>query len=268
MTHLINLRQRIKTVETVKKTTNAMRLIAMSTHSRVRQQQEQLIYYRDTLAQFLSKSLSGLSDLVTEQDNGSTLVILIGSQKGLCGAFNTALYKYFLMHKPAEYKLIVLGKQMHNLVQKTEAIGRFYDIFSLNNYIDVAQELCTLEPLTQYHKVLIFYQEQKTFFLQRPTIKQLWPLATPSQSDVQDPISFEEKADILYHKLLSQYISIELKALFLHSLLAEQAGRFLSMDSATRNADTLLNTMKLDYNKLRQAQITRELTDLSGSMDL
>lgn len=264
MTHLINLRQRIKTVETVKKTTHAMQLIAMSTHSRVKQQQDHMVHFQDSIKKLLGSVMAPLAKEEALQSE-KILVILIGSQKGLCGTFNSALYKFFLEGRPTQYHLTIIGKQLRLFMHSKESIDRIYDSFSVQNYLEIAQDICHHKPWLSYNKIVIFYQEQKTFFIQRPTAFQLWPFLMPENAIHPEDVSIENPQDF-FEKLREEYFITQISFILLRSLLAEQASRFLSMDSATRNADSLLASMKLDYNKLRQALITRELTDLSTSL--
>lgn len=264
MTQLVTLRSRIKAVETVKKTTNAMRLIAMSTHVRLRQHKEHLTFYQQTLKNLLNNiPIPEQSEHVSNQ----TLVIAIGSQKGLCGNFNNTLAKFFMLHKPQEpYTLMVIGKQLHRIfAASSQTINGYYDSFSIQNYHTIARELARAIKAHHYKKITVYAQTPKTFFIQKPTIFELLPLENRQDSSTRNHYSLEEPTE-LYHHALHTYILTQLDVLLSQSLLAEQSARFLSMDNATRNADSLLNKMQLDYNKLRQTNITRELTDLSSSL--
>ena len=265
MSQLVILRQRIKAIETVKKTTNAMRLIAMSTHSRLRHHKEQFQVYRNALhtlmAQIPAQSLQ-------KEARSEHLVIIVGSQKGLCGIYNTSLVKYFnQLILPQPFKLMVIGRQIYEILNAQKTLIDSYQLqFSIQSYHTIAFQIAQTILHNNYKAVYIISQEAKTFFLQKPRMTQVWPVATQTTTESSDELIFEENPQELYQHLLQAYIVTQLDTFFFESLLAEQAARFLSMDNATHNADSLLTSMKLDYNKLRQALITRELADLSGSL--
>lgn len=282
MSHLLQLVQRIKTTDTIKKTTNAMRLISMSTHTRLRQSKSNLDAYHQEierlrlciqeLGESEDQGLQGFipaTGLPADQEEKRELFIVIGSQKGLCGNFNETLGHIFLREKrDFDSEVLVIGKQMKSflLFQEIEPTIS-YDEFGMRNLFTLANEITSLVRSSVYGSVTVFYTYPKSFFLHVPTRLQLkrddFIYQGPEQLDF-DAIkeqSYKDTYDFLGYIALKSQI----EKLLLDSLLAEAAARFLSMDAATRNADDLINVMRLDYNKLRQATITRELTDLSGS---
>ena len=109
----------------------------------------------------------------------------------------------------------------------------------------------------------------KNFFVQKPHASSLIPFVQQATSGTThstlEEYMWEQNPDDIIELLAQQYIDANLQYLLFQSLMAEHAARFISMDSSTRNAQNLLDTTKLDYNKLRQAKITKELNELSGS---
>lgn len=263
MSHFILLRQRIKVIETIKKTTGAMRLISMSLHSRLRNQKSSLEAYTQEISRIMRTVLeeqhashaheaTGKPDTITKTP--SRILIIIGSQKGLCGAFNENLFQFFEKNYTlSEHELIVtVGKYATEYIKKQKIKPfRAFDQFGYANFVTIAEQLKKL-CLEHPGNVVIVSNSAPTFFSQKP--KEFSLITTHTYQT----------------ELLAYLSSLQLKATFLHilheSLLAEQAARFVSMDLAYRNADDVLNQTRLDYNKTRQAYVTRELIELSGGM--
>jgi F-type H+-transporting ATPase subunit gamma len=150
-----------------------------------------------------------------------------------------------------------------------------FDEITTKNISKIAHTISdiVINPQNSYTKVLIFSNILKTFFLQRPQVFTLIPLEPFDIQETQFPeiiledYMWEQKVDEILDILVKQYIDANLQYLLFESLLAEHAARFISMDNSTRNAQNLLETTKLDYNKLRQAKITKELAELIGSFE-
>ena len=117
-----------------------------------------------------------------------------------------------------------------------------------------------------YARVTVYSNYQKSFFNQKPRKNIIFPLSECIATETEEPpveYLFEQSPEELNATIRHLMLTVTLQEILFDSLLAEHAARFLSMDSSTRNADSLLVTMKLEYNKTRQAAITRELTELA-----
>jgi len=283
MSKLIQMRSRIQTIETIRKVTDAMRIISMSAHSRLKAKQEPLSVYINTLTILLAKvqqatpSWSNERLMPTAEQNNNPLIILMGSQKGLCGGFNTTLSKFFAHyieeHASAYYQYVGIGKKAVDYLQEnhpTRLINAF-PVLTAHNFLTIAQEISDLimKSATPFTSVTIFSNTFKSFFIQKPTISHLIPFDQKKIVALIEPPAegylWDEKPHEILDKLAVHYIEAQLQHLIFQSLLSEHAARFISMDNSTRNATSLLDTTKLEYNKLRQAKITTEITELSGS---
>lgn len=276
------MRNRIQTIETIRKVTDVMRIISMSAHSRLKVKQEPLSEYLNALKNLLAKVQRATPSWSHEQlmptgDNNNPLIIIIGSQKGLCGAFNTQLSKilqeYISQNPSAHYRFSAVGKKpIEYLINNhpDKLICSFPTITS-RNFLTIAQELTDLimTATPAYTSVTIISNLFKNFFVQKATITQMIPfdpkhITTHSTPPTEGYLWDETPNDIL-NTLAVQYIEAQFQHLIFQSLLSEHAARFLSMDNSTRNANTLLTDTKLEYNKIRQAKITTEITELSGN---
>lgn len=284
MSELIHLRQRMKAIETIKKITHAMRLIAMSSHAQLKHQENPLRQYVDTALDLFAKAQTGdtnwrhpLMHLHETTENSKQLIILIGSQKGLCGNFNTTLLHHYDQALAAtvdkQIDLIAVGKKAldHTKNDKRTTLISSYEKFSIQNLFTIAQEITDyiIHSGINYNSISIISNIPVSFFYQRPTTTVLVPfsqIGLPSAITAHEGYYWEQEPTEILNSLLITYLEARIEQLLFQSLLAEHAARFVSMDSSTRNAKNLLDATKLQYNKLRQAKITKELTELTGSL--
>ncbi|MGB8468290.1 MAG: FoF1 ATP synthase subunit gamma [Candidatus Babeliales bacterium] len=283
MSKLIEMRQRIKTVQTIKKVTHAMRLIAMA-HSTAAKHKTAYVQAKSDALRTVVERVSTQAPRMEPAEQEipkKTLVILIGSQKGLCGNFNTYLLEYYReqqMQDPelfANAEYILIGKKLIELTQAVipNPLTSFAQL-SNTSVGAVGQQLASIINTTkkQYSRVLVLHNFPKSFFVAKPTTTDIYtqrggtPLLIEHESSrEQSPYYWYEDPHTLLRTLEEASIQTAIQSVLLTSLNAEHAARFIAMDNATRNAQELMDTMQLDYHKLRQAKITKELTDLIAS---
>jgi len=283
MAQLIQMRQRIKAIETIKKITHAMRLISMSMHSRLRHRAPLLENYQKEVSLMFDKVRFAATDwknVIMQPDaspESNQLVILIGSQKGLCGNFNTSLFQLFQETFPeatlADINIITVGKHAVDYMNKRSAgrmVKTFSDFSSARLGIIAGRIVNSIAHAKKpYSSVVVVANALETFFIQRPQTTTVLPLKKefPEKTDLtpKEAYTWEQSPHEILDDLALQYLTAHIHHLLFQSLLSEQASRFLSMDNSTRNAKQLLEDTQLLYNKMRQAKITRELTELSAS---
>jgi F-type H+-transporting ATPase subunit gamma len=278
MSELIHMRHRMKAVKTIQKITRAMCLVSMSTHTRFRTKKEFLQNYQAGLINLFNRIHPAQPDwrhlAFNPASPGKELIILIGSQKGLCGTFNTTLFSFFihevLNQKKPPVDIITIGQDLDKyshvnigtIIQEIPAV-------SLASMPAVAHTCISLvmNAPQPYARVSVISNHAKTFFMQKPQRATLIPFTVESlPAEPSDDFVWEQRATDLLDQIALRIVESRLQYLIFESLLAEQAARFIAMDTATRNAHNLLTTMRLSYNKIRQAKITRELTDLIGGL--
>ncbi len=279
MSHLIQLRNRIKAIKTIKKITHAMRLISMSSHSQLRKHQDTLKDYQQHVRTLFNHAVAKnpswqhpFIQTITDQEP-RTLILLIGGQKGLCGNFNSALCSFAQNYLENEidsaFDLLVVGKKTVDFVQNTykDQTIKTFDYFTTHNYLQLAQEIITIieQNITTYTSIRIISNQSESFFVRNPQATILTPLAIEQHAISGVQYYWEQPAHDVLDYLVQEYVFATIQQTLFESLLSEHASRFISMDGATRNADTMLEKAQLTYNKLRQAKITRELTELVGS---
>jgi len=289
MAQLIQMRQRIKAIDTIKKVTHAMRLISMSTHSHLKNKERSLYAYtqaiKELFQQIKSQAPHWTNTIIepTPLQTKKNLIILIGSQKGLCGSFNTTLFKLFELHHTQLQQensfYIPIGKKAVEFMQAKKE-NSHETVTILDSFSEFSSSGITLLSTTitdhimreQYTQVLFVSNIIKTFFIQKPRILSLIPFHPLNNMNDEKMVassaieySWEQEPHAILDILIAQYIEACVHEILFQSLLAEQAARFISMDSSTRNAEKLLDTTKLQYNKLRQTKITREISELASS---
>jgi F-type H+-transporting ATPase subunit gamma len=280
MSELIHIKRRLKAVETTKKIAHAMQLIARSSHTRLKNQQVSFDQYITSLKKVYAMltSRTDVNPTTLLQPNSTAhrrLIILIGSQRGLCGSFNNMLIQLYnkyieSLSDHSNLEVIVVGNKTIETLKSSlfPSSIRSFSLFTEQRISLIAQEIT--RHITSVHipygSVVIIGNRSKTFFAQKPEVTTLIPLSAQKNQ----PESFAEytlhahQAETL-NDFIPMVIEGFITASLFESLFAEQAARFISMDFATRNAQKLLTEMKLQYNKLRQARITQELIELGST---
>jgi F-type H+-transporting ATPase subunit gamma len=274
MSQLIHLKTRIKAIGAIRKIAQTMRLISMSSHSKLKKQSESLQRFRNEIRPLLC----GLTTQTTKEHlqhppKFKTLYILFSAEKGLCGNFNNTMYAYFQRHLTAatleNSHVISVGKKTSQYLQQRGIVPLFEFDKALPNHLEkIAQDLYekVIHVHKNYQSVVCMASSPKTFFVQEPASTMIIPIQQdPCEIRTNQPLEeyewLQERKDVtrcMFRILLKTNILLILN----NSMLSEQSARFLSMDNATRSAENLLKEMKLAFNKLRQAKITRELIEL------
>lgn len=253
-----------------------MRLTSMSTHSRLIKQKAALNRYKQEIEELLNQLRLEMHGKETAQsctEHSNRLMIIIGSQKGLCGAFNTRLIRYFhdtVAPKYGTTPIIAIGKKIIDLLNNDQSLLYQYPTLTPANLFGLVGELSNhILGKAKYAHIMIVANHPQSFFNQKPSITHI----TPPCKHLPDNINYARLEEIcdpeprtILNYLEEMYLKSQLETIFFNSLVAEYSARFLSMDSSTNNAEKLLASMQRDYNKLRQASITNELMDLMGGM--
>jgi F-type H+-transporting ATPase subunit gamma len=274
MSELIKLKNRIRAIETTEKVTKAMRLISMSLHTKLKHKATAIHKYDSELTDLFSSVQNSnkewKSKILQPEKHGKTLIILIGSQKGLCGVFNSTLIKFFnkKIENYSNIDFIGLGKKASDFLSKKHVLKKQYSNLAPSKANEITNDLFNLitsaEP--KYAKVVILYNYPKSFLIQVPSEKQIIPVPIQRASNqIDQEYVWEQPVEEVLEFLANEYLKFTLQATISDSLLAEQSARFKSMDSASRNAENLLGEMKKKFSKQRQAKITKELIELTGA---
>jgi F-type H+-transporting ATPase subunit gamma len=268
---LKELRGRIRSVISIQQTTRAMRLISAVKLRRAQDRLQRLRPYREaaqTLLQTLFAQLEEPHPYQLTPNASKTLYVVLSSSRGLCGAFNSGLVRWLLpqLPPPSETHLLILGKKAYEMLRRTPYPHTFEDLFggkevALPAVSALAQRLLTAFQNGEYRAIVLVYNRFKGIGRSLPTMETLLPLSV-SAPEAPKPWLLEPSAEALIESFLPVYVEAILLGAVQESVTAEHAARMVAMQTATDNAEELLRTLRLAYNKARQASITKELLEI------
>jgi F-type H+-transporting ATPase subunit gamma len=266
-------------VKNTQQITKAMKMIAAS---RLRRSQDRVLNARPfaiqakrVLADLAARTDSSAHPLLAVRDEQAALVIVLTSDKGLCGSFNTNIIKaagaFLLEHREQKQVVGLIGRKGRDFFRRRgyepviERVNVFQNLtFDMAREIaDFASELFTDQKIDA---VYLVYNEFKSVMQQRIVTERLLPIAREEFSD-KNPAAhadyiYEPNAAALFAQMLPGYVRIQVWRALLESAAAENAARMTAMDAATENATEMIDALTLYMNKVRQAAITREIIEV------
>ena len=285
MASLKEVKNRILSVNSTKQITKAMKMVAAAKLRRAQDRVIQLRPYSDKLRTILNNlsSSSGDSKLLVERKINKVLIIVIGSDKGLCGSFNSSVIKFTNQLIENNYKniyenknltILPIGKKMFDHYKKRNFVilDKFWSILKKSSYDDVAdisEFLMNEFILENYDKIEIIFNEFKNVAVQNTMSSVFLPVHKVNDDDVKNDTNYifePNKKDIL-NKLIPKALTANLFKTVLESNASEQGARMTAMSQATDNATELLKELKLSYNRSRQAAITKEILEIVGGAE-
>lgn len=284
MASLRDIKRRIKSVRNTSQITKAMQMVASA---KMRRAQELALNGRAYISA-LANVFKHLQDTIAEcssplmqrKETGKPLVVVINTDRGLCGGLNSNLFKEVLTSCPADADYITIGAKLNPQFART---GRnLVASFSLGDSFDEAELKPILDFIRNsflegtYKTVTVAYQKFINVMVQKPQIVELLPitpeelLTVAAQDDAEDDDNanflLEPSAGNLLASILPLYFANLLTQQVLEGKASEQSARMVAMKSATENAKTLIGELTLEYNKARQTQITNELLEITTAM--
>ena len=286
MPNLKELKNRIASVKSTKKITSAMKMVAASKLRRAQELAESSRVYADSLA-FILSSLAGkttnnsdLPEILTGRENPkTTLLVINSSDRGLCGGFNSNLFrnaKNWIAQQQAQgksVKLMTVGKKAASFYRRSEidVIAGFDDLASNDRQLQVAEEvknkIVELFENKEVDEVFILFNKFISAISQEPSYQSLIPMAAKESTEEETQTSnavfeFEPDKNELLEYLVPRNFLTQIYRSILESSASEHAARMTSMDNATRNAGDMIDRLTLTYNRTRQAFITKELIEI------
>jgi F-type H+-transporting ATPase subunit gamma len=280
---LIDIRRRIKSVRNTQQITQAMKTVSTA---KFRKAQRILLESRTwwhTLPLFLSEvffwARKEEHPLLQKREEREVEAVVITSDKGLAGAFNSSLLAEALSllekkARQAEVRLVLIGKKAISFFRKHPfRVDRAYSEkthkLAAEDLKELAQYLARLYVFHKVDSVYVVYNEFKSILSPRITVTKLLPLEIPERSEEQLvlPPDWEPEALTLLDVLLPLYVESQIRHFYFESSAAEQAARMMAMDNATENAEELIKRLTLVLNKARQASITKELLEIMTAVD-
>ena len=283
MPSLKDIRNRITSVKKTQKTTSAMKMVSAAKLRRAEDASKAANPYSAQLKRMVS-SLSARfgeddSPLFRTSTGNRTGVILLTSDRGLCGGFNTNLCRAVLQQLAdsgvADAQFVTVGRKGNDFIKRSpHTIVEHYGDTPPAEHPRVINEVVglTMERFIagELDRVLLAYSHFVSVLTQQPTIETLFPIEPPEAEETDErEVFFEPSPEQILDALLQKYVQNCIFTAWLDILAGEHAARMTSMDSATKNAGEMIDNLQLYYNRSRQAAITKELIEIiSGSESL
>ena len=286
MPNLKELKNRISSVKSTRKITSAMKMVAASKLRRAQELAESSRVYADSLSFILSslagntKNSSDLPEILTGRENSKiSLLIINSSDRGLCGGFNSNLFrnaKKWISDQQGQgksVKIMTVGKKASSFYKKTDLdiVASFEDLNSNDRQLQVSEEIknkiMELFENNEIDEVSILFNKFVSAISQEPTYQSLIPLSNEETSEDESEsniavFEFEPDKNELLEYLVPRNFLTQIYRSVLESSASEHAARMTSMDNATRNAGDMIDRLTLTYNRTRQAFITKELIEI------
>ena len=294
MPSLDDLKKRIKSVKSTQKITKAMKMVAAAKLRKAQENAEKGRPYSQKMQNIILNLTKSISDpenapklLVGTGKDQVYLCVVLTSDRGLCGGFNSNICKLAktnfknLLSEGKEIKIITVGSK--GLDQIKRKYGKYVikklsfkdkKQISFNEAELVGKEIIELFNKDEFDKCIIFYNNFKNVITQIPQAQQIIPAEKIESNDrdkTEEKLSyeFEPDEDEILEDLLPKNISTQVFKAFLENAASEQGSRMTAMDNATRNAGDLVDKLTINYNRSRQASITKELIEIiSGAESL
>ena len=283
MPSLKDLKVRINSVKSTQKITSAMKMVAAAKLRRAQEQAEAARPYAERMERVLGSLAAGLAGrddapplLVGTGREAKHLVVVMTSDRGLCGGFNSTIVRGArrlirdLLGKDRQVKILCVGRKGRDqlrrefgplIVATLEEVGRPRLGFAAAD--EVARRLILMFETGDFDHCTIVYNKFKSAMTQIVTVQQLVPFAGAAETAAPQVLyEFEPDETEILAELLPRNLAVQVFRALLENAASEQGARMTAMDSATRNAGDMINRLTINYNRTRQAYITKELIEI------
>ncbi len=290
MSTLRELKSRIGSVASTQKTTSAMKMISSAKMHKFTSQVQRMLPYRNmvqsVIGHLLATDVEFSSVLISEREVKHVALVVFGSDDGLCGAFNINMLKFLLrtveqerenLGKDVAITVIPVGKKISKALNGVKHRDFNIETVDYMNTRSTANQLHEFTDMLKtrfvdqvFDRVNLVYMHYHSTSRQIPQSDQMLPVSyqalaeSADKSAASSPCLFEPDANSIFNSVLPLYIRSMMQEVFTESSASEQASRVMAMQTASDNAKDLLETLNLEYNKLRQQSITTELLDILG----
>lgn len=280
MANLKEIRIRITSVNSTKQITSAMKMVSASKLKRAQRAIEQMRPYSEKLSKIIQNVSSNAGETESayskESENKRILIVPISSNRGLCGAFNANVLKktqhIILSNRNADISVFPIGKKVNDslkgkyknhLESFPEHPHGVFDELSFDNVAAIAEVIMKAYREDTFDKVILVYNSFKNAAVQIVKEEQFLPIELNEENGSANTDYIFEPSEVeILEDLIPNSLKVQLYKSLLDSFAAEHGARMTAMHKATDNAEDLLKSLKLTYNKLRQASITNEILEI------
>ena len=274
MANLKEIRSRINSISSTMQITSAMKMVSAAKSKKAQDAIHAMKPYANTLGNLLKSLKSALgttNPFLPREKEERILVVAITSDRGLCGAFNSAVVKHTLSllekYEGKAVEILTIGKKGNDILKKTGKVSRFcegfFDRMDFQKVADLAQELMDAYTKGTYDRIILVYNSFKNVATQILTEEVFLPLQlTTEEEQEESDFIYEPSAEAIIEGLIPKHLKLQLYKGIRDSLAAEHGARMTAMHKATDNASNLRDELTLTYNKARQTAITNEILEI------
>ena len=274
MANLKEIRSRINSISSTMQITSAMKMVSAAKSKKAQDAIHAMKPYANTLGNLLKSLKSALgttNPFLPREKEERILVVAITSDRGLCGAFNSAVVKHTLSllekYEGKAVEILTIGKKGNDILKKTGKVSRFcegfFDRMDFQKAADLAQEFMEAYIKGTYDRIILVYNSFKNVATQILTEEVFLPLQLSQEEETQESdFIYEPSAEAIVEGLIPKHLKLQLYKSVRDSLAAEHGARMTAMHKATDNASNLRDELTLTYNKARQTAITNEILEI------
>lgn len=285
MATLRDIKRKIKAVQSTSKITKAMKMVSAAKFRKAQQRMFELRPYAERMGNILSSLAGGaeaeIHPLLAVRPRKNIEVLVITSDRGLCGAFNSNILKAGTKHI-AELKkegfdvaISCVGRKARDYfkrrnVELRKAWTGISGKISYANAQEIASEIIEKYTDETVDEVILIYNEFKSAIAQKVVIAKLLPLAPIESTEETLPVYnfiYEPTKQAIFTSLVPKNVEIQIFRALIESQASEEAARMAAMENATKSANDMILSLTLQYNKARQATVTKELMDIVGGVE-
>ena len=277
MANLKEIRGRIKSIKSIQKVTSAMKMVAAAKLRTSQSNMEQCRPYSNKISMLMNDLLLECNDisfdLMQKREVSKTLYVVITSDRGMAGAFNTNILKKAQSDIDVNGKdqamIISIGKKSRDYFKNRnfDIVFNHIDFWGNLNFdhaISISKEIVDLFVSGKVNQVKVYYNEFKSLATQIIKDINFLPLKKSNSKDKNEQLDrlFEPSKEEILRELIPKHINVQVWQFLLESYASEQAARMLAMENATENAGDMIRDLGLQYNKARQSAITTEIIEI------
>ncbi|RMF85448.1 MAG: ATP synthase F1 subunit gamma [Nitrospinota bacterium] len=284
MPSLRDIRRRINSVKKTQQITRAMKMVSAAKLQRAQERVVAARPYANKMAEVLAnlavRAKPGVHPLLEDRGQARILLLVITADKGLCGAFNSNLTRaatqFVHEHRDSEVSLVVVGRKGRDFFRRrpeyrvrSTHVNLFQRTVAYETAAKLAREVTQVYLDGETDRVFVLYNEFRSALQQRLTTRQLIPI-TPrpvAEGELVVDYLYEPSVDAILSALLPRYVEVQVFRALLESVASEHGARMTAMDSATSNAEEMIDRLTLTFNRTRQAAITKEIIEVVSGAD-
>ncbi len=281
MANLKDIRNRIKSIQSIQQVTRAMKMVAAAKLRKSQERMEQARPYAQRLEEIIQSLLPDVDrnmlDLLDVRDVKRLAFIVVTSDRGLAGSFNTTIIKKVEQEISAigkdKCELFCVGRKGRDHFKKrdykiVEDHIEFWNDLNYNDAIKIGQGVIQRFLSKEVDEIRVVYNYFQSVGLQETIVETLLPVTfSQTDSDQSADRIYEPSKEEIVTSLVPRHLNIQMWKYLLESYASEQAARMVSMDNATENSGEMIRDLQLQFNKARQASITTEMLEIVGGAE-